>query len=434
MRKIEFWQNYNEHITEIFATVSAEGEEPKANICFTNLGYGTVDSVKLMARGYNSFGELVKVDGEDKFFILLQDLNVKKNTKAEKSNISLPDNSIRRLELSEQMVHYAEGFVMELGEDEIVSFEADVFDKSIKKELQALTVLRDYERTAICLPEQREDCWLCVCGRLNKNDAEECAKCSKKKSETFEKCTMANIDNKVKKYKTMKTVKVSAVVFSALLILFSAFAIYITSTRQVFMSKEEMLNYLQGTWAYVTDDCVMAYSFDGEKVTDSTYYNSDLVERETNIDYYPLLGVFKDYKSFTISKNGFLIDNKYKNIYYKHESVQAAIEQMEILSGEYQKIHENGYDVLRITDVDWNKRDRYGSISATLKNNGLNEYKYIKVAAVFKDAFGEIVASDWTYAVNSVPLEPGESKSFSISMDTYYENANSLELKVISFN
>ena len=40
------------------------------------------------------------------------------------------------------------------------------------------------------------------------------------------------------------------------------------------------------------------------------------------------------------------------------------------------------------------------------------KYRYVKVKAQFKNYSGSIVDTDWTYAVDSTWLEPGESKTF----------------------
>lgn len=40
------------------------------------------------------------------------------------------------------------------------------------------------------------------------------------------------------------------------------------------------------------------------------------------------------------------------------------------------------------------------------------EYRYVKVKAQFKNYSGKIVDTDWTYAVDSAWLEPGETKTF----------------------
>ncbi len=40
------------------------------------------------------------------------------------------------------------------------------------------------------------------------------------------------------------------------------------------------------------------------------------------------------------------------------------------------------------------------------------KYRYVKVKAQFKNSSGAIVDTDWTYAIDSTWLDPGESKSF----------------------
>ena len=51
-------------------------------------------------------------------------------------------------------------------------------------------------------------------------------------------------------------------------------------------------------------------------------------------------------------------------------------------------------------------------ISGTIKNTGTYQIKFVKVKAVCKNYAGSIVDTDWTYAVDSNWLEPGESKKF----------------------
>ena len=42
---------------------------------------------------------------------------------------------------------------------------------------------------------------------------------------------------------------------------------------------------------------------------------------------------------------------------------------------------------------------------------------YIKVKGSFKNSYGTVIDTDWTYAVGSEGLEPGESKKFSLSVE-----------------
>ena len=59
----------------------------------------------------------------------------------------------------------------------------------------------------------------------------------------------------------------------------------------------------------------------------------------------------------------------------------------------------------------------YTYVYCTIKNVSSNynlatRYRYVKVKAQFKNYSGQIVDTDWTYAVDSTWLEPGESKTF----------------------
>ena len=58
----------------------------------------------------------------------------------------------------------------------------------------------------------------------------------------------------------------------------------------------------------------------------------------------------------------------------------------------------------------------YTYVYCTVKNVSskyvATKYRYVKVKAQFKNYSGSIVDTDWTYAVDSTWLEPGESKTF----------------------
>jgi len=51
------------------------------------------------------------------------------------------------------------------------------------------------------------------------------------------------------------------------------------------------------------------------------------------------------------------------------------------------------------------------------KNNGSKTYKYVKVKGAFIDSRGNVVDTDWTYAIGGEGLEPGESTKFRLSVN-----------------
>lgn len=59
----------------------------------------------------------------------------------------------------------------------------------------------------------------------------------------------------------------------------------------------------------------------------------------------------------------------------------------------------------------------YTVCTGTLTNNGRRTYTFIEVKGKFKDSSGIVLDTDWTYAVGSEGLAPGESTSFRISVD-----------------
>ena len=50
------------------------------------------------------------------------------------------------------------------------------------------------------------------------------------------------------------------------------------------------------------------------------------------------------------------------------------------------------------------------------KNTGKKTYKFVKVKGAFKDSSGNVIDTEWTYAVGSEGLAPGESSVFRMSV------------------
>lgn len=59
------------------------------------------------------------------------------------------------------------------------------------------------------------------------------------------------------------------------------------------------------------------------------------------------------------------------------------------------------------------KSGNYTYVYCTVTNvSKTTKYRYVKVKALFKNYSGSIIDTDWTYAIDSVWLDPGESKTF----------------------
>lgn len=77
---------------------------------------------------------------------------------------------------------------------------------------------------------------------------------------------------------------------------------------------------------------------------------------------------------------------------------------------------------LSISNVTITSNSSYTICSGTLSVKSYSPYRYhyIKVKGVFKNSYGSTVDTDWTYAIGSEWLEPGESTKFRLSVQKDY--------------
>ena len=77
---------------------------------------------------------------------------------------------------------------------------------------------------------------------------------------------------------------------------------------------------------------------------------------------------------------------------------------------------------LSISDVTITSNSSYTICSGTISVKSYSPYKYhyIKVKGAFKNSYGSTVDTDWTYAIGSEWLEPGESTKFRLSVQKDY--------------
>ena len=90
----------NAHVNNIECQIETANNIAKAVIAFDNLGYGTITAIKFIAQGFNSFGDAVKVNGQDKFFLIIQDISIEKSNptqwRHQKTNFRRKPNLLRR--------------------------------------------------------------------------------------------------------------------------------------------------------------------------------------------------------------------------------------------------------------------------------------------------------------------------------------------------
>lgn len=76
---------------------------------------------------------------------------------------------------------------------------------------------------------------------------------------------------------------------------------------------------------------------------------------------------------------------------------------------------------IEISKVTLSSGSCYIYAKGTVTNNGTKTYDYVKIKGVFKNTYGTVIDTDWTYAVGSEGLAPGESKTFQLSVPKDYQ-------------
>jgi hypothetical protein len=94
---------------------------------------------------------------------------------------------------------------------------------------------------------------------------------------------------------------------------------------------------------------------------------------------------------------------------------------------------ENATSALSISDIRIKSNSSYTICIGTITNNGKKNYTYVKVKGAFKDSLGKTVDTDWTYAIGTEGLSPGESSTFRLSVDKEISIVD-CEVSILEYN
>lgn len=188
----------NANILYLKHEIVADTSKTQARIEFRNMAYGTITAVKFEAKGYNAFGDVIQIAGKPTFDIVAQDLNIAPKKYAKLDSV-LPSCDIRKLDLKLKQVCYANGKIVNVQPEEIVTYEIEEIDGAKgQPEYEVKDILEKKTAEAKCFPKRHGRDWICVCGYLNKNTDAICKKCGCKQVELFETCTEEAVSENIK--------------------------------------------------------------------------------------------------------------------------------------------------------------------------------------------------------------------------------------------
>ena len=432
MKTVQKTIDINAHIENLQCEISADNGNVIAKISFTNLGYGDITAIKFNACGYNSFGDIVPANGKDKFFLIIQDITIGKNEIATDLKAKLPNPDMKKLDLVECQICYADGTVASYDGDNSFDFELEEIDNT--EQLSALHKL--YDENAKFKPKDFEQGWICSCGRFNKHDKNVCSLCNKNKTDTIKTCSDENLKKLVEEYKISeekdkqdreaeqarleKEKKKRNILIGIGVVLAIAFCCFVghsitMSKRTTYSSVEEMKEALEGTYTAYT-----GYNGEARKqivIKDGQYkYVYKSFEDDdiySDIDFYPSQGKIHTFEDLIVTKDGDLDDGDC--IFEKGGYMSTKDDYSSTYTSE------SGYSVLKISDLTWDNNSSYNVCTGKVKNTGEKTYYFVTVKGSFKDSSGNVLDTDSTYAVGSEGLAPGESSSFRLSVKRDYD-------------
>ncbi len=434
----------NAHVENLKSEIITEGGSAIAKISFTNLGFGDITAIKFNACGYNSFGDIVLVNGKEKFFLIIQDFVIPRNEKATELRVVLPDVNMKKLDLEECQICYADGSVVSYDGNNSLNLELEEIDDGYQ--LSALQKMFDIN--ARFKPKECEQGWVCSCGRFNAHEKNTCSLCRKNKSEVIRACSEEGLRQLTEEYRISeekdrenreveqkrqnREKKKRKLIIGIGIVLCLVFACVVgravqLSHRTTFDSVSEMRRAMQGTWTHLDDRYTAQNKIHIVQDAITLRWVSLGIDLNFTIEEWnPQSGTFRVVNdTYVVLSNGNIQDEDGK--VYRKGGTWSDNADEEADSFSYTSSYETAKTALEFSNIVVTSNSSYTVCTGTVTNNGKKTYDYVQIKGAFKDSSGTVLDTDWTYAVGSEGLAPGESTTFRMSVP---KNINIKDCKI----
>lgn len=413
----------NAHIENLQCQVVVEGNRAVAYISFTNLGYGDITAIKFHATGYNSFGDIVPINNQSQFILMIQDILISKNQSSGDIKILLPSSDIRQLDLEEIQVCYNHSTVVAyLGKNEIeVALNKYDNEDGNGELLSAIRTI--YDNKYSYQPVEVEHGWVCACGRYNPSATTLCSLCGNEKTTIFRMMSPDGLSQCLSSYRakvdtdekasqsemmranqrSLKQLLISLAVGLILIIVFT-YAVYRNQMSKMltFDTVEEMQDTLEGVYTY--------YNVQGDPLKQLNISEDIVTERFCDLENFDFSWNVEswDPTKGTIQTDGFeIVFNTNGTFEYQGDIYEPG------------GVWEYSYNNLKIVNVEMSVKDTTICRGA-IRNLG-DAYCDVEIKVEFEDKMGNVVLEKFT---NINDLAPGQTRNFSVQIvnDTRIRN------------
>lgn len=140
-----------------------------------------------------------------------------------------------------------------------------------------------------------------------------------------------------------------------------------------------------------------------------------------------------DFENDTLKEISELYYNKLDTIFImsKHKADdfidsfdKLSVDDIRVVSGAFAKelyrnlvnMVENDNNPLIVSNIQITSNSIFTIATGTITNRGYNKVSYVKIKGAFVNGYDKTIDTDWTYAVDSMELAPGESKTWKMSV------------------
>ena len=185
--------------------------------------------------------------------------------------------------------------------------------------------------------------------------------------------------------------------------------------RKSYTTVEEMRADLQGIWVEydVFGSPSSFITIDGDKASEPILDQALTGE----ITWHPKEGTFEFYGEYVVAKDGNSISPKLSSGKLGVPYIRAGSQPTPtVFTINTPRPTSSAKTDLAFSGIKLSNNSSYTVCTGSVTNNGTTTYRYVKVRAAFKDKSGSTLDTDWTYAVGTEGLKPGESTTFSMSV------------------
>lgn len=187
MKRVEKKVDFNAHFSDLNPKLYRENDKNFLRIRLKNVSGKEISSITFEAKGYDYFGDTIKVGEKESFSIVIEALKLKTGEFLENDSIAIADD-IRKIELKEQKVIFSDGTFEDRKEPQEIIYYVNCFESDSYKDKPELDELLEQDERFCCYPKEEQDGWICACGYLNKYENIRCVNCGHSKEETFFRC------------------------------------------------------------------------------------------------------------------------------------------------------------------------------------------------------------------------------------------------------